>query len=582
MTRTRALLLILFTSLIIYSNSLGGEFAYDDEYFIVKNIRIRNLRNIPYFFAHSSSGAFAELSRDVYRPVTTTSYALDFFLWKLDTFGYHLANVLFHSLNAILLFLFLYALFENTALALFASLFFACHPVQTEVVSWISGRSSVLFLFFYLASLVFYVRRYYALSLALFGLSLFSKEMAVSLPLVIIAYDIHFFNKEAFRKKILRYAPYFALAAFYVLVRSAVLQRVSQCGWWGESPYYTFLTMAKVLVEYIKILILPAKLCAFYIISISRSIAENAPAAGILLLTLTAIAAPFIFRRATRASFAIWWFFITLLPVSNIVPLKALMAERFLYLPSIGFAILAAIIIKRAAGKRLAAILAAALVIAYSARTMARNEDWKDVVSLSKSILAVSPLNPWGYTSLGTAYLAQDRYADAEKALKKAIALSQDYASPRNALGFCYLEMEKNEDAIRLLKDALKLSPRDLETMNSLGVAYAKTNRFDEAIGQFQASIRIDPAFVSAYLNLGAVYERKRELDKAVEEYRKVATKTNSAQDVALSYVRIGDVYSRGNEKEKARSYYRKAIELCGRGFEELRKVVEKRLAELK
>ena len=589
MTRTKAVLLILFTSLIIYSNSLGGEFIYDDEYFVVKNVQIRNLRNIPSFFTHSSSGAFSGLSEDVYRPVTTVSYALDYFIWKLDTFGYHLENVLFHSLNAALLFLFLYAVFGNMELALFAGLLFACHPVQTEVVSWISGRSSVLFLFFYLAALVFYVRFlkeskkiFYAASVALYAVSLFSKEMAVSLPLVLIAYDIHFFNKDALKKKILRYAPYVALTAFYVFTRYVVLQRLSQCDWWGESPYYTFFTMSKVLVEYIKILVLPVKLCAFYIIGISRSAAEGPVLAGLVLLLLSAAAAPFIFKRSRRASFAIWWFFITLIPVSNIVPLKALMAERFLYLPSIGFAMLVAVIITSGGKRALAAIFLAALVIAFGARTFARNEDWKDPVSISKSILAVSPLNPWGYTSLGSAYLGKDRYADAEKALLKAIALSRDYPSPRNALGFCYLEMEKNDGAIKFFKESLSLSPGDLETMNMLGVAYAKVNRYDEAIKEFQASIKIDPVFVSAYLNLGAVYERRRQFDKALAEYRKVSLNTNSSQDVALSYVRIGDVYAKGGDKAKAVEYYEKAIGLCGREFEELKKVTKERLASLK
>ncbi len=123
----------------------------------MKNINIRNLENFFSFFTNPAAVAFAELAEDVYRPITTASYAIDYFLWKLDTFGYHLTNVLFHSFNAILLFIFLYAVFADLFFALVASLLFVSHPVQTEVVSWISGRASVLFLFFYLSSLIFYV-----------------------------------------------------------------------------------------------------------------------------------------------------------------------------------------------------------------------------------------------------------------------------------------------------------------------------------------------------------------------------------------------------------------------------------------
>ncbi|MDP2912536.1 MAG: hypothetical protein Q8N91_00825, partial [Candidatus Omnitrophota bacterium] len=447
MSGIKAGLLIFFVSVIVYSNSLGGEFIYDDGYFIVKNINIRNLENIPSFFINPAAVAFSELAKDVYRPVTTSSYALDYFLWKLNTFGYHLVNVLFHSFNAILLFLFLYAVFGKISFALFASLFFACHPVQTEVVSWISGRASVLFLFFYLAALLFYVKRYFVLSLFLYALSLFSKEMAVTLPLVLIACDAHFFPKDAFRKKVLRYCPYFALTLFFLVLRSFVLKRVSQCGWWGGSPYHTFLTMAWVMAEYIKLLFFPVKLCAFYVLDAARSIAETKVLASVTALAALSISLPYLFKRFRRASFAVWWFFITILPVSNIVPLRALMAERFLYLPSIGFCILIAVFIDRLKavftkrGRLVANAAAIALILAYSMRTVARNEDWKDPITVTERIVELYPLNPWALTTLATLYLEEKRCDEAVKAARKGIAISGNCAPPWHALGFCYLEM---------------------------------------------------------------------------------------------------------------------------------------------
>ncbi len=590
MNLKRSILLIFFITIIVYSNSLGGEFAYDDEYFVVKNINIRNLENIPSFFINPSAVAFAKLSEDVYRPITTLSYTLDYFFWRLDTFGYHLANVLFHSFNAILLFLFLNAVLGNISIALLASLFFACHPVQTEVVSWISGRSSVLFLFFYLSALIFYVRFlkeskniYFAYSLVLFALSLFSKEMAATLPLILIIHDAHFPIKERIRNKIYRYMPYFMLAIFFVLTRSLVLKKISQCSWWGGSPYYTFLTMSRVLIEYIKLLIAPLKLCAFYFIDISKSITETRVLGSLAVLLLLLSALPIIFKRSRKASFSIWWFFITLLPVSNIIPLKALMAERFLYLPSIGFCILLAIFIEKIGRmkfkpfakreKIITGLIAATIILLYSLRTMVRNEDWKDAVSISKSIIKVSPLNPWGYTSLGTAYLGKEYYEEAAKALKKAVSLSMDYASPKNALGFCYLQMGKYEDAVMMLREAARLDPGNLETMNSLGVTYGNMKKYDEAIKEFEASIKIDPTFVSAYINLGTVYEQRSEYEKALEQYKRIKANTNSRQEIAISYIRIGDVYIKMKLKDRARKHYQKAIDMCGRGLEELRKV---------
>ena len=269
-TGTKAILFLCAAVFIIYSNSLGGEFVYDDEYFIVRNVAIRNLSNIPSFFINPSSIAFSQLAEDVYRPVAASSYAIDYFLWFYNTFGYHLENLILHGLNAVLLFFLVNLLTTDIFTAFFASAFFACHPVQTEAVSWISGRANVLFLFFYICALILYVRSvkekragFRIWSVFLYTMSLFTKEMAVTLPLVLVIYDVHFSGKETFRKKVIRYLPYVLVTIFYLLVRAFMLKKVSQCGWWGGTPYTNFLSAASVLPEYLRLLFYPATLCAF-------------------------------------------------------------------------------------------------------------------------------------------------------------------------------------------------------------------------------------------------------------------------------------------------------------------------------
>ncbi len=596
--KIKAALLLFFLSIVIYSNSLGGAFIYDDEYFVVKNINIRNLENIPSFFTSSTAVAFSELSQDVYRPITAASYALDFSLWKLNTFGYHLVNVIFHSMNAVLVFLIFLVIFGDVFTAFCAGALFAVHPVGTAAVSWISGRSSVLFLFFYLTALLYYILSrkkekgrhsfYLPASLILYTFSLFSKEMAVTLPFILIAYDIHFGTPEPFRKKVYRYLPYFILTALFIAIRALVLQRVSQCGWWGGNPYYTFLTMLQVLVEYIKLLLAPVNLCAFYVTNIYTSIADTKVIFSLFILGAIFLSLPFVFRRQRGISFGIWWFFITLLPVSNIVPLRALMAERFLYLPAIGFCLIAAICIQKAsvffARKKealtrfIAVVLAALLFVAYSARTMARNEDWKDSLTITNSILKITPLNPWALASLGAAYSGQEQYEKAIKPLLKAITLSDSYFSPRSILGFCYLELGRYNDAITVLNDALKMKPDNLEALNSLGVAYANVKQYDEAIKQFERSIQIDKTFASAYINLGTAYDQMGAYDKALEAYGRVEANTNSRQDIAVAYIRMGDTCIKMKRIDKAKECYAKAISLCGRGMDQLKQVASDRL----
>ena len=587
--KTKAILLLFFICLIIYSNSLGGKFLIDDNFYIVNNVHVRDLKDIPFFFTNRSATTFARLQGDIYRPLTPLSFAIDYSFWKLNSFGYHLTNVLSHSFNVILLFLFLWLAFKDVFLAFFASAFFASHPIQTEVVAYISGRPSVLFLFFYLLALIFYVlflerskKIYLIYSLIFYLASLFSKEMAITLPLILIAYDIHFFNKDPFRKKVYRYAPYIILTIFFVFTRSIVLKKVSQCGWWGGSPYYTFLTMSRVLIEYLKLLISPLRLCAFYEIDISTSICESRVLAALASLMVLVIALPVIFKRSRITCFCICWFFITLLPVSNMIPLRALMAERFLYLPSIGFSVLLALFIEKIqkasvwpsarTGRAIGIWIATILIILYSVRTMIRNEDWKDPMTISKTIVEADPLNSWGLGLLGASYSEEGRYEEAIKTLKKAIYLAPNYAFPRTALGVCYLKVARYDDAVEVLNEALKVEPDDIQTIYCLGAAYAYIKRHNEAIEKFNVCLKMDPYFINAYLNIGGVYELMLKYDKALEEYNKAAAKAKSRRDIAISYMRIGDLYLKMRDKVKAKEYYEKAAGICDRGLEDFKK----------
>ncbi len=591
----KAALLLLILAVVLYSNSLGGEFVYDDEYFIVKNIHIRNLENIPSFFVNPQAVAFAELAQDVYRPLTTISYAFDYRLWHLDTFGYHLENVLLHGLNGILLFILLHLIFGDILIAFLASLLFVCHPVQTEVVAWISGRSSALFLFFYLASFIFYAlyarRRnaiFFAISLALGLTALFSKEMAISLPLLLVAYDIHFTPKEKLSKKVVRWAPYFLLTAFFVAIRFLVMNKVGQCGWWGGNPYYTFLSMMAMLGEYARLLVWPVNLCAFYVSPVHTSFSTINVILPALGLTVLIAAMPYIFKRSRGISFAICLFFITLLPVSNIVPLKALIAERFLYLPSIGFCIVIAILLDKLTRirsqlpklnyKKLAIGIAIILVIFYSARTMMRNEDWRSPIAITNSILKLDPLNPWALTALGVAYSDQARYKTAIFPLAKAIALAPEYFAPKNVLGFCYTELGRYDDAVNILNDALKIKPYNLEALSSMGVAMAQLKRYQEAIGYFEKAIKTDPSFIDGYINLATTYDQMAQSEKAIRIYSDAADGTRSAQAKAVIYLRIGDIYKKLNNSKMAKDYYEKSAVLCSPGMAALKKIIEDRL----
>ncbi len=204
-----ALAIIAVVSFVTYSNTLTGEFIWDDRELILDNYYVKNWENLPtifssdFFFTSSKEGKIG-----YYRPLITLTYMINYSLFKINPLGYHLTNIIFHLLNGVLVYLLAVHLLKSMRVPLLAALLFAIHPVHTESVSWIAGRTDVIACFFFLISLYCYVKfmekrglLLYLISLLSFTLSLFSKEMAVTLPLILIAYD-YFYTTEGKKGKL--------------------------------------------------------------------------------------------------------------------------------------------------------------------------------------------------------------------------------------------------------------------------------------------------------------------------------------------------------------------------------------------
>jgi hypothetical protein len=415
--------------LLAYCNALGGAFQFDDYNVIVNNPAVHSL---PAWF-DSMPGI---------RPLLKFSYALN---WTLHSgpFGFHLFNVLVHAVNTVLLYRLLRALSGERVdaqwAALIGALLFALHPVQTEAVTYISGRSVSLMALFYLCSLLAWLRTdrsdrpvaWRVLSAGLFGAALLVKETAVTLPLALLLLD-------GIR---LRLAPTQMLRrqCWHIVVLAGGLLVIA------ASPTYRHLLdvslsargmIDNLLSQANAICYLAAQLALPWRMNIDPELPVLTTMTFGLFLQLAAIIGMVAFglrnlQRYKWLAFAILWFFIHLLPTNSLLPRLDVANDRQLYLASIGVFFLAGrgvqTLMRRAHRRRLVAAIAGLVLLGLGVATMQRNQIYGSEVAFWEDALTRSPGKPRVANNLGYAYQRAGRLTEAKLAYQQAIELDPDY-----------------------------------------------------------------------------------------------------------------------------------------------------------
>ena len=480
---TAFIFIIIAATLLAYFNSFNNAFIWDDQALVVENraIQVANVRNIISYFSDSHATTSREqLSTQIWRPIATTSYMLDYSLWQLNPYWYHVENTLLHACNAVLVFIITSIIIGNSFTALLAALVFSLHPAQTQAVTWISGRSNVLFLLFFLLSFLLHIRNRkikksdldYGLCIIFFTLSLLSKEMAITLPLICILYDIYYVPNKSLRDYTYYYFYFFLIEFFYLLARYSVLGRIGQWSvFTGIACPVVLFTMLKAIAGYVRIIFIPVNLRAEYLIDISRSIFE-APVLAALLIFLGLGIIYYVFRRQKSVSFYIAWFFITLIPVYNIIPMNTIMGERFLYLPLVAFASLFGTAFlylsnrfaTNAILKKFIIFLWLVILILYGTGTVLRNNEMRDELTFCAKEIERSPNNAIFYYNLGNAYIRKKCFALAVQEYKKSLSLKPDNQWAYINLADAYRNMGLYDQAIENYKKAIAIPGRDKYT----------------------------------------------------------------------------------------------------------------------
>lgn len=586
-------LIITILLLLIYANSFQNSFQYDDFHVIVKNPSIKDPGNFSNFFFDPQMGSGLIKETSSYRPLLMATFALNYFIGGLDVFSYHLLNFFLHTLCSFFVF-FITLFFLRTTYgekefnltrhqftALFASLIFAVHPVQTESVTYITGRSSLLMALFFLAAFWTYTR--YVLNGSVYHLFLSSisficallvKETAITLIMVLILFNLFFPLARTWKRRLFSLFPYFILSAIYLMMRVHFFGSLK----YGSQPirpiYDNLLTQIRAWVYSLGTLVLPLNLNVDYDFPISRSILEGEVLFSIFVLTAIALVIWKIAKSYRPVGFFALWFVVNLAPTSSIIPLEDVITDRWLYLPSVGFAVIMAFAaewifrVKVSMSTRVVKMvfffLCALVVELYGFEVILRNFTWRSYWTLWEDAVEKSPNKCKPHLGLGIA-LNQAGYSDeAIKEFKRAAVLNPRGGEAYLNLGYVYYSQGKLEESIQANKKAIVLSPRlSPEAHNNLGMAYLHQGRKEEALHELQRALEIRPLYARPYLNLGNIYEKEGNIDKAiplVEKAVKLEPELLPAHEALIRF------YELKGWKEKRQGAYKNYLKYASRG----------------
>jgi tetratricopeptide (TPR) repeat protein len=521
---------VLAATAALYAVFADHPFVYDDLRTVRDNLSLR-------------TGDLTTIVRgDRFRPLTNLSFAVDHALWQLRPRGVHLTALFLHLANVALTWAVARRLAADAALAplplagAVAGLF-ALHPLQSEAVTYASGRSELLAALLVLLGFLAWRRwvcrggaRFLAAGLAALAAGALAKETAAMLPLAVLAYDRLLVapgeaEREPARRRLLRvHLPLLAVVAAAGALRVALFARLEN-PLLPREPWVHASTQAVVLWRYLRLLLVPAGQSIVHDVHAVRD-----PLDWRFLLALAALVAATVVlvrarRRSPLAVFGAAWFAIFLLPSSSLVPLHELMAEHRLYLASMGaFLALAAVAVRLLAGeapaaqrarRRLAVAAAALVLVALGALTAARLQVWRDPVSLWSDAARRAPRTWAAFHFLGNALRDAGDCRAAAAAWERAVALWPDELGTHVNLGICRAQIGDTAGARAAFEGALRRDPRYVPAFNNLGRLALFEGDAEEAQRWFETAVGIAPGDRFATTELARLLRARGERRRA-------------------------------------------------------------------
>lgn len=517
---------IILVVFFAYCNALLNGFVGDDNLLIVHNTFYKTWANFPRLF---QDGYIFNWTKDLftswdygpgsvsYRPASNATYFVDYWIWGLKPWGFHLTNVLFHVANVVLAYRLLIKIGLSAGVAFFAALLFGLHPIQSEAVCNIGYRADLMAAFFVLIAFHLWIdfrtkggRGRYAGVLLSFLLAVFSKESAVTLPIIIFVYEWMFKNLR--RISLIYQGGLWAIVGFYTYLYFFVFSNsaLATNQLLGPDTAAHALGMAKIFIEYLNALVAP--MTVRFIPTLYAPAVNQIFLDVLLPLILYLVAAVILCRYAASKLFIflLLWFVVFYLPVSNLVPLANPMAFRFMYLPSLGFLAAAAILLDRMFSSvvlaritpRFAAILKSAVIIMCLLFTVIINRMWRSDFLIASMWVKSYPQSWKANEILGLLHFKKESYRKAEWYLLKSLQYGGRERDIRidYYLGMCYLNLNQLERAQRHFAFVLTRFPNLANVNHGMGMLLDKQGKSDEALAYYQKAIDLFPSAAWYYL----------------------------------------------------------------------------------
>jgi protein O-mannosyl-transferase len=562
--RNRRLVIMLGVAIALgtaasYCRLAQNEFVrFDDAEYIVDNPHV--MKGLT---AEDIRWAFTAYHSANWHPVTWISHMVDAELFGKWAGGHHLMTLALHIASSMLLLALLYYTTGMAWPSAFVAGLFALHPVHVESVAWAAERKDVLAALFWFATMLAYARYVrrpgagrYAAVVVLFALGLLSKPMLVTLPVVLLLFDywpLERFGIERdgwrFRvtgtglgRLVLEKLPLLLLVA-----GSCVLTLQAQAGAIASQESLNFGTrLANATISYgryICAMLWPSGLAIFY--PLSSRIPYGQLTVAMLMLAVLTVAA-IRFARTRRYIFVGWfWYIVTLVPVIGLVQVGSQShADRYTYLPSVGFSIALAWAVSVAmAGKmmlrRAAVVAGVGVMVVLGALAFRQTGFWKDDLTLFSRAVLATKSNPEMLANLGTVLGERGGVEDGLKVLKQALAQKPNSERMMVAIGQLLYDAGRYEDANEYYTKAIKIRPDNWESQLGMGQVQSKLNHPAEAEAYCRRSLQLEPESPNAYNLLGIICVQTGRIEESIEAFKKAAETFPGMASARLNLARI-------------------------------------------